>query len=573
MTGRVWPAIVLTTAVLLGPASAARAQFTADEVKQLDDLLKEPDSKASIAKRLALFAHALDREADPKRRLSSSYGPTFRRARIPAADGVPFLIARLDDPTEVGKRGAMSRLAEYEGEARAAVPKLRQLMDDAERNVRADAMMTLAKIDPGNRAIAEAIVARLGATDDNHTNRSILEALVRMAAVVPKTEVPRIARFRDHPWSQVGLLAFEAAGRVLDLRRPSLDEIRVMNTLEWRNLPDHGYAVLTAVQDAGPKATFAVPLLVELLVSDPPMYLKCAALQTLGKVQVSRPRLISALLDGLASPDLFYRHMAHTALRAVDLTRPEAVRAMAKGLRHADAKVRTVAALCLWSANNRPSAAKVSLAGAVPDLVATLKEVNEDVTPGLLHAYLQVVRFAGRDAAPAAEPLLAIYANDGYFQKHRTNYVKLERGLLLAILADIGVPKSARPVLLAALKKDPKDDFEPGYTFAAAARALGKLGPDAKDAVPLLLPALAVTGNERVYMWIDWDAPGSPPTTARLEAVRALGRIGPAARDALPRLREMADGKGPPAPPELGPRLRHEARRAVAAIEGGTTKK
>ena len=137
-------------------------------------------------------------------------------------------------------------------------------------------------------------------------------------------------------------------------------------------------------------------------------------------------------------------------------------------------------------------------------------------------------------------------------------------------LANIGVPKEARPLVLDVLKNGPSDN---PYAYAAAARAVGTFGPEARGAVPLLTPALKADGKELVHYFIDWSGKRGtfPPTSARLEAIRALAAIGPDARDALPQLKEIAAQKAGPAG-SLDAVIPQEARRAVAAIESGTKK-
>jgi hypothetical protein len=83
-------------------------------------LLAEPDGKPAFDKRLRLIADALEQLGDPKRRLRSSYKIDMRRARIPAEEGVPFLLKFLDHQSAVTKRAAMHMLGDYGRQARPA---------------------------------------------------------------------------------------------------------------------------------------------------------------------------------------------------------------------------------------------------------------------------------------------------------------------------------------------------------------------------------------------------------------------------------------------------------------------
>ena len=82
------------------------------------------------------------------------------------------------------------------------------------------------------------------------------------------------------------------------------------------------------------------------------------------------------------------------------------------------------------------------------------------------------------------------------------------------LLAEIGKP--AVNLLIQGLKHDGGAKHDNAHTHSCAARALGKIGPDAKAAVPALTNALK---EENIFV--------------RHEAVSALGSIGPEARPAF----------------------------------------
>jgi hypothetical protein len=536
--------------------------------KLFNQLLAEPDTKASFDKRLKLIGDAIEREADPRRRPSSSYGVNLKQARIPAEEGVPFLMKWLDNKSEVVKRTAMRMLGVYGTEAKSAVPMLQQLMSgDPIRNVRDDAMLTLTKIEPKNAEIAAAILERLGAAGaDDSTNRAVLQALIAVAPLVPRSAVPRIAKFQEHRWAEMGIYAHEAIGKILALERPTLEQLRKMEAIDWRNAPDQGYSIFATIAEAGNKAEFAVPLLVELLIADLPPYLECVTLETLGKVKTGNPKLISALLDRMMAKDPLVRGKAYQALMIVDLKEPASVRAVAKGLRHSDPRVRSESAALLrrWDETN-----KLTPAGhdeILAPLIETIKEANDELAAGNLSSCLLLLRGFGARAAPVAETLEKMYRSDAYFKKLGKPFAAYQRASLLEALANIGIPESARPLFLEALQKGPTNEADSGYAYTVSARAVAAFA-EAKQVVPLLLPALKVKGKEREFSYVDWSrkGPDGRSTTARLEAIRALARIGPEASDALPLLREIADAEaGKPGSIELV--IQGEARRAYNAI-------
>src|SRR5262245_11303418 len=88
--------ILAVTIVCLRCPSIAFAQLTSEEQKQFFQLLNLPESKDTRDKRFKLIADAIEREADPKRRINNTYPVDLKFARIPAAEGLPFLLERLD---------------------------------------------------------------------------------------------------------------------------------------------------------------------------------------------------------------------------------------------------------------------------------------------------------------------------------------------------------------------------------------------------------------------------------------------------------------------------------------------
>src|SRR5688572_29876304 len=149
--------LVGSIVILLMHAPKIHAQLSPEEFKTFNQLLTEPDDKANLEKRLNLIAAGIEREADPKRRLPNSIPVDLKRARIPAADGVPFLLERLEQPHESVKRSALRMLGAYGEEARAANPAvLKHLKENAA--ARADAIAALSRIQPGSAVNAATIL-------------------------------------------------------------------------------------------------------------------------------------------------------------------------------------------------------------------------------------------------------------------------------------------------------------------------------------------------------------------------------------------------------------------------------
>src|SRR5262245_1541562 len=173
------------------------------------------------------------------------------------------------------------------------------------------------------------------------------------------------------------MYAYLAIGKILALERPTLDQLRTLESIDWRDTTDQGYSVLATIQDAGPQATFAMPLLVELFTAEPPVYMQCVALDSFGKIKTGHPRIISLLLERLTASDLVLREKARRNLYNVDLHESPSVKALAKGLRHADRYVRYEAAVVLRGWDQESKLSPEGLAEMLPPLLETLSEVND----------------------------------------------------------------------------------------------------------------------------------------------------------------------------------------------------
>jgi HEAT repeat protein/beta-lactamase regulating signal transducer with metallopeptidase domain len=266
------------------------------------------------------------------------------------------------------------------------------------------------------------------------------------------------------------------------------------------------------------------------------------------------------------------QNVVSAAYDAVRKIGDPAVPALREGLREKNRNVRRFAAMSL--AGNAAWAA-----AAVPDLFAALRDsdpyVRCDAVNGLggvkprpkeyLPALLQRlknedtrVRNAtifqlGRIGPPAREAvpaLLDLLANDT---------PPLRQSAIQALRAIKPEAKAVLPALIRAVQ-EPNRGAKPDTTSLAgtenqpgggveeeAVQAIGELGPDAADAVPVLIGTLIR------YLKVRDES------RARL-TIAALGRIGPSARAAVPLLRELADRNG-------WRELQADARKALEMIE------
>jgi len=179
--------------------------------------------------------------------------------------------------------------------------------------------------------------------------------------------------------------------------------------------------------------------------------------------------------------------------------------------------------------------ADIGAKDAVPALIELLKDKEN---------FRRMVVYAlGEIGDPSAIPALIEALKD------EEEWVRSSAAEALGKMRD----KSVIPVLIEALKNEDDSDEE---VISEAAKALGKIGPEAKDAVPALINVLNYEyGNVKQYAAealgnIGSEVKGTIPalikvlkneyedSDVRKSAARALGKIGPTAKDAVPVLVE-----------------------------------
>ena len=177
----------------------------------------------------------------------------------------------------------------------------------------------------------------------------------------------------------------------------------------------------------------------------------------------SRPRMVSALIDGLDDPDPHVRRRACDYLGSIGPGAPEAIPKLIGRLDDHDMFVALSAGLALGEMGPE----------AVPPLIESLQHEYANVCA----LAAQALRDIGLPAAaPAVTPLMNVLA------RSKPDAMGLScRWAAAKALAGMGpLAKPAVPLLMDALK-DPES-----VTRQWAAIALGNLGPDARDALPAL---------------------------------------------------------------------------------------
>ncbi len=256
-----------------------------------------------------------------------------------------------------------------------------------------------------------------------------------------------------------------------------------------------------ALGKLGPPASKAVPALITALMNPHPL-VRESAIRALGMIGAAGTKAVPDLINALRDTDVGVRESAADTLGNLGELAGDAVPALVNLFE--DAKVRSRAEAALQSIGPaRPS--------ALPDLVAALSNPNPGVRSGAAGAIGNVV-------SPSAESIAALIIALG--DKDRDVCSKAE-----AALIKIGSP--AEPLLVGTLGNADQT------IHVSSIRILGKLGPTAIKALPVLLDLLddAIQLSQRQSP-AKWGCEINNTVIQAFEVIAAvsaaLGRIGPA---------------------------------------------
>lgn len=210
----------------------------------------------------------------------------------------------------------------------------------------------------------------------------------------------------------------------------------------------------------------------------------------------ARKAAVKILMEAMKDPDTKVRERAVAALGKLEGEAREAVPELSRSLKHQDERVRRQALFALAKIGPRQET-------VMPGLLEALTEREADVR----HFAVVSLTSMGKDARPAVPQLIDLLKKDGDANVREAAAFALgkidpqadgvlavlsrawrdeERGVreeALRALAKCGKP--AVPTLIEALRKNFSNDVQ-----IEATKALGQIGPDAKEAVPVLLPLL-----------------------------------------------------------------------------------
>jgi HEAT repeat protein len=463
----------------LGPA-AAEAVPLLTEILDEEDLAGQTASALAAIGPAALPAILRAMEMDQKRiaavRVLRSMAERCKGRSTWLRAALPAVIDAIHDPDYWTRESAVDVLGEMGAEAREAVPALLAALRDPEfyehevsvwsgrvgpdcaaREVVAAALEKIGPVTP------DVVPALIEALSDQHPclQEAAAKALGAMGSQVGAA-VPALIRLLerkdprpedDRREGEPQVAAAKALGAIGSEARAALSALKRAAGEGQGSL---GEAALDALEKiGGPKARSIEELIAalgdEADGNEPPRAAK--AFEKLGREAV--PLLLAAMSSG--KPRL--RRDAIYALGEIGPDAQEALPHLLKAFSDPDPEIRSAASYALFKMNAGTSV-------PLPQLIEALKDSSTRVREIAISALFEL----GTRASPAAAALAEVLRSDP------------ESGLRIRAaygLAATGRPADALPPLVAALA-DPS-------VRAAAAGALGKLGPAARDAAPRLL--------------------------------------------------------------------------------------
>ena len=502
-------------------------------------------------------------------------------------DAVPALIEALKDQRPDVRAAGVQALRGIKPAAKDAVPPLIALLKDANSLVQAGAITALGVMGPAAEAAVPVLGELLAATPAaqepalKHAAHPPQRALVVEAlGSLGAKAAPILTKTLDHPAAEVRVLAAaalckqgaaaqEAAPALNRMLKDPSSEARANAALALGGIFGAAPAKPSPSPQPSPAGGEGVKEAAEnlgLLLKDDSLEVRKTAAAALGKIGVPA---VPALAAALKYPDPDVRLLASDALANLGVA---AYPALLEAVKDTCPEVRLKAVEALRRPGN-PLPAETSTQA----VVAALGEVLKKDESGAVRLRAATSLFSFGEDAQAAIPALAQALQDPNYLVRRKAADALGQTGVVALSSDGAAEKACVAGLIAALEENGPRDC-PGLI-----RALGKLGPSATAALPVLTRALQeddlqlrlaaadAVGKVATAISPDLDAgPCLPPQAtippAQLkaavaavgqllkeaplaavgrgegdcsEAIDALGRIGPAASDAVPVLAEL----------------------------------
>jgi HEAT repeat protein len=495
-------------------ASQALSQFGPDAVKPVldtwyrEDTVNRPGVIQALVQLGPLATPAIPKLVEALSK--SQYAPIRSLAGMAlqqiGVEAVPSLSKALTDESPDARRLAAQRLGAMGPTAREAIPALLHALQDSDGQVRLQAAYALWQIDHEAKQVIPILLASLKDKDPKVRNSSA--PLLAQIGPIPESAVPELQAALK---GKDALIRVNAAEALCGLPGHIKEAIPVLLPALRNRFQRSG--AIDALAKAGPEAKDAVPALVSLLQDRGTDYTFAGRI---GQVldQISGPEAASTLMKALAGAP---KPSRPAIIHALAQTNSSAVAPLVAALNDEDPIVRMLAVRGLGRLGR-------SVADAVPALVKALQDKDERVHSEAIKSLGQLGPVANSPASSsqAIQALAELVKSE-----HGSNRIVAAEALAYVAGRDASAPangeepgsRGSRLAISTLADVVRSHDLNPRIQ---AATALGRIGPDAKEAVPALAEAV-----------------DSADPVLRLEAAIALAHIGADVPGLLPVLLEV----------------------------------
>ncbi len=420
-------------------------------------------------------------------------------------------IKLLDDPDKQWQRWAVEVLGKIGPQAEPAVPTLIKRLNAEGESVRSAAAFALGKIGPGAADAVPAMVKAFWKSGYFHQG-IIIQSLAGIGpAAVPA--LIEISKQSEDARSE----ALEVLGKIGPQARKAIPHLKAMLTdRQGVNRRAAAFALWKLTQDRA-----AIPIIARTL-SDPNEYARSRAAGDLGEIGPDAAEAVPALIRALDDSSQSVMNGSATALGKIGPAAKDAVPVLVRCVDPLVARLAKIRAKRQAVPSPVQSPDRKPLGGAsrefvtealgkigapgVPELIRGLKD-RDDYVRSIAAESLGRIGPDAREAVPAHAEM----ANDRL------------RALAAQALWRIAKDERAIPILMEYLQTSSANNQTHAMTI------LAEIGPAGKDAVPLLI---SVLNRADPYQGRDTSMEKRRPE----EAAKTLGRIGPEARAAVPAL-------------------------------------
>jgi hypothetical protein len=468
---------------------------------------------------------------------------------------LPKVVAILNQDDDPNARILAARSSAKIGATNPRVYKALSAVLDTKTNhyqLRTEATRALGHVAKASPTLRPRILKQLSAEMRAEGNNNVLVVALANALGELGEEAfasgPSLERtLQTNKIAEVRVACFIAMARVS--RRPKNLEVKtVVAALKKETKVARRARVYGHLRILGPEAKDAVEALLHVAKGKAsPLYERVAALDALAAIDPTQEAIVDEFVAAASSGNYVLKPAGRRCLDTISRSQAgAAVPALIKHANASDDDVRITVVETLY----RIAPTKASVKSLLEGLIV---KANAKDSQLFLHAVMDGLRAARSQTSGDALVKLLDRGADVHKGRDDVSQAYLIAHALV-VLSELGVPAKHSERILDELRR-----AHP-YTLPAACRAVGALGPKGAPGVAHLLKVI----DKRPWTPMLPFLADAFPT---VEAIRALGRIGPAAKSAIPALTKLS-GLRDGARSVVGRLEVQAARKALAAIRG-----